>query len=187
MFSFLTFLRCFHFSPFSGIFIFHLSQVFHFSFFSGVFALLYRECYTFERALFTLRCFLPYAPSPHLPQYRKYYRFQTNFLLSGFFYLSLLPDIWNNLLWSRLLWKSTFLPWRLQGLPLRFKTQTRPICLLESHSVQQKGLVGRFYLCVEAPQYQSLPGFNPLFNRYVYCKAHVISTKPQKFLMIADL
>ena len=43
-----------------------------------------------------------------------------------------------------------FLAWRLQVLPLRFETQIRPIFLFESHSVQQKVLVGRFYLCVKA-------------------------------------
>ena len=45
-------------------------------------------------------------------------------------------------------WKQQGLPWRLHGLPHRFKTQTRPIYLFESHSIQQKVLVGRFYLCI---------------------------------------
>ena len=75
----------FHFSPFSGVFIFHLSQVFqfftflgcfhfhisqvfHFSPFLGVFVLLYREWYGFERAFFTHKRFLPYTPSRHLAQ-----------------------------------------------------------------------------------------------------------------------
>ena len=40
--------------------------------------------------------------------------------------------------------------WRLQGLPLRFQTQTRPICLFESYNGQQNVLVGRFYLCAKA-------------------------------------
>ena len=72
------------------------------------------------------------------------------FLLSGVFYLTLLPDIWHNLLLSSLPWELTVLPWRLQVLPLWFETQTRPICLFESHSVQKKVLVGRFYLRVTA-------------------------------------
>ena len=72
------------------------------------------------------------------------------FLLSGVFHLTLLPDIWHNLLLSRLPWKLAVLPWRLQGLPLRFKTQSQSICLFESHSVQQKVLVGRFYSRVTA-------------------------------------
>ena len=51
VFPLFTFLGCFHFSPFSGIFV-----------------LLYRECYGFGRAFFTLRRFLPYTPSHHLAQ-----------------------------------------------------------------------------------------------------------------------
>ena len=46
------------------------------------------------------------------------------FLLSGSFYLTLLPDIWNNLLLSRLPWEPAI-------------------------SVQQKVLVGRLYLFVK--------------------------------------
>ena len=38
--------------------------------------------------------------------------------------------------------------WMLQGFPLRFKTQTWPICLFESHSVWQMLLLDRFYLFV---------------------------------------
>ena len=45
--------------------------------------------------------------------------------------------------------RALFLPWWLQGLSLRFETQTRSICLFESHSVQQKVSVGRFYLYVK--------------------------------------
>ena len=42
------------------------------------------------------------------------------FLLWGVFYLKLLlPDIWHNLLLSRLPWEPDVLLWRLQGLPLR--------------------------------------------------------------------
>ena len=72
------------------------------------------------------------------------------FLLSGNFYLTLLPDIWHNLLLSRLPLEPEVLPWRFQGLPLRFETQTRPICLFELNKVQQKVLVYRFYLCVRS-------------------------------------
>ena len=63
-------------------------------------------------------------------------------------YLTLLPDIWHNLLLLRLPWESAVFPWMLQGLPLRFETQTRPVWLFESHSVQQKVFVSRFYLRV---------------------------------------
>ena len=71
-------------------------------------------------------------------------------LPSGAFYLTLLPEIWHNLLLSRFPWKPTVFSWRLQGFPLRFETQTRPICLFEAHSTQQKVLIGRFCLCVMA-------------------------------------
>ena len=41
--------------------------------------------------------------------------------------------------------------WNLESLSLRFKSETQPICLFESHSVQQKLLVSRFYSCVNRP------------------------------------
>ena len=71
-----------------------------------------------------------------------------HFLHTDIFYLMLLPNIWHNLLLPRPPRKTAVLPWRLQGLPLSFETQTRPICLFESHNVQQKVLVGKFYLRV---------------------------------------
>ena len=72
--------------------------------------------------------------------YRKRYGFEWAFLTTGIFYLTLLPGICHNLLLSRLVWEPAVLPWKLQGLPLRFKTQTWPIYLFELHSVQQKVL-----------------------------------------------
>ena len=81
---------------------------------------LYREWYGFEKAFFTHRRFLLYTPSQHLSQ-------------PSFIKASLGPPA---------------LPQRLHGLPLRFETRARPICLFESHSVQQKVLVSRFYLCI---------------------------------------
>ena len=68
---------------------------------------------------------------------------------------------------SRLPWEPAVLPWRLQGLPLRFETHTRPICLFESNSVQQKVSVGRFYLRVTTGRLMKklpLTGFE-LFSR----------------------
>ena len=66
--------RCFHFTNvfyycFSVIFIsptFLTMTVFFVRYF--VFVLLYRECYRFKRASFTLKRFLPYMPSRHLAQ-----------------------------------------------------------------------------------------------------------------------
>ena len=62
---------CFHFFTFSflqmflGVFIDDCICSLHFFFTVRyfVFALLYRECYGFERAYFTPRCFLPYTLS----------------------------------------------------------------------------------------------------------------------------
>ena len=61
---------------------------------------------------FNLRCFLPYTLSQHLAQ-------------PAFITASLGPVVQ---------------PWRLHSLPLRFETQIQPICLFESHNVQQKGI-----------------------------------------------
>ena len=77
-----------------------------------------------------------------------------HFLPSGIFHLTLLPPIrckyHHNLVLSRFPWELVSFPWRLQGLPQSYKTQKWPICLFESHSVQQKLLLGRFYLRVKA-------------------------------------
>ena len=88
----------------------HLFTSLFVSYFVVVLVLLfYRECYGFERVLFTLRRFLPYFPSRHVAQH-------------AFINASLGPAI---------------LPGRLKSLPLRFETQTLPICLFESHTVQK--------------------------------------------------
>ena len=75
---------------------------------------------------------------------------------------------------------------KVSDLPLSFETQTRPICLFESHSVQLKVLVGRFYLCVKALR-NTISTLNPHFNNYIYCIVHVISTWPQKRFMKDDI
>ena len=87
---------------------------------------------------FILRCFLPYTSSQHLAQ--------PAFIKSS---LELAAQ-----------------PWRLQSLPLRFETQTQGIYLFESHSVQQKVLVGRFYSYAWVSSWytnQTLTGFKPVF------------------------
>ena len=73
--------------------------------FGCLFFLIYRERYGFERAFFTHRCFLPYAPSRHF---------------------------WRNLLLSRLPWELAVIPWNLQGFILILETQTQSICLFDS-------------------------------------------------------
>ena len=101
----------------------------------------YCEYYGFERAFFTLWRFLPYPPSRHLTR----------------------PAFIKAFLGAPVL------PWRLQGLPLMLKTQTRSVCLFESQSVHQKVLIGRFYLRVATGWLmKNLPfiGFE-LFSRQV--------------------
>ena len=51
---------------------------------------------------------------------------------------------------SRVPCEPAVLPWSCRASQLWFEIQVRPICLFESHSVQQKLLLGRFYLCVKA-------------------------------------
>ena len=88
----------------------HLFTSLFVSYFVFVLVLLfYGECYGFERVLLTLRHFLPYFSSRHVAQH-------------AFINASLGPAI---------------LSGRLKGLPLRFETQTLPICLFESHTVQK--------------------------------------------------
>ena len=67
----------------------------------------------------------------------------------AFFTLHSFPNF-HSLLLSRFHWEPAVLPRSLHGLQLRFRTQTPLIGLFELHSVQQKVLVGRFYLCVKA-------------------------------------
>ena len=71
------------------------------------------------------------------------------FLNSGVFYLTLLPDFGTTYFYQSLPGPAVLLR-RLQGLPLKFETLSRPIFLFEPHSVQQKVLVGRFYLCIRS-------------------------------------
>ena len=92
------FFGCFYFTTFTIVFrefSFHeLSLLWRcFVRYFG-FVLLYRECYGFERAFFTHRCFLTYTPSWNLAQ-------------PGFIKASLGPAVPS---------------WRLQGLQLRFET-----------------------------------------------------------------
>ena len=51
------------------------------------FVLIYHECYRLEKTFFTLRRFLPYTPSRHLPRYHKCYRFERDFFTPRSFLL----------------------------------------------------------------------------------------------------
>ena len=129
---------CFHFSPLIFTTVFRLlSLLIAFFYVTNV---LCHDCFfaaflsgtsfwcccavsaTDLRKLFFSQAFLPYAPSPHLPQYRECYGFQRAFLISGVSYLTLFPDILHKLLLSRFPWEPAVLPWRLHGLPSRFET-----------------------------------------------------------------
>ena len=105
------FFRCFYFTiVFTIVFgCFHcwlhlLTSLFTSLHFTIV--MLYRECYGFERAFFTLRRFLPYTPSPHLPQYHACYWFDR---AQPFWYNLAQPAFINSSL-------GTGSSWRSQGL-----------------------------------------------------------------------
>ena len=133
--------RCFHFSP---LFFSCLLCWLHFfmspTFFAltaflllfvryFVFVLLYRDCYGFERAFFTLRRFLPYTPSHicHGTVSATYLR--EMFFTFRRFYLTLLPDIWHNLLLSKASLKGL---WNTLSTSFRFWTHS----LIATHTVK---------------------------------------------------
>ena len=104
-----------------------------------------------------------------------------HFWFSGvFFYLLSFPKFGRTCFYQD--FQPTVLIWRLRGHPLRFEIQTRSVCLFESHSVQQKVLVGRFYLCIKAIQntistcFRFWTHYHYLIPIYIYCKVHVIPT-----------
>ena len=139
--------RVFHFfmllflQMFSGVFIFDCIWSLHCllgTSFLGCCCCCTASATDLREHFFILRCFLPYTSSQHLAQ--------PAFIKSS---LELAAQ-----------------PWRLQSLPLRFETQTQGIYLFESHSVQQKVLVGRFYSYAWVSSWntnQPLTGFKPVF------------------------
>ena len=99
---------------------------------------------------FYLSCFCLWY-SVFVLLYPKYYGTERAFLPSVVFYLTLLPTFGAStvaILQVQLDVASTFF---YQGCRAS-ETQTRPICLFGSHSVQWKVLLHRFYLCVKALQ-----------------------------------
>ena len=141
---------------FLGVFI-----IFHQGFFTIVFGCFHCWLQLFiSQAFFTLYCCTMCATD-----------FRELFFTLGRCYLTLFPNIWPNLLLSRLPWESAVLPWRLQGLSLRFGAQVQRTCLFESHSVLQKMLVSRFYFCVKALRntISTFQVLNPLFDSCIHC------------------
>ena len=118
-FSFFTFFRCFIFHS-AGIYVFHLCWVF--SFFT------FLTCFLFHIS----RVFSFFQLCSGVFVRRVLQMWESSLYSQAFITLHSVPYIWHNLLLSRLPWEPAVLPWRLQGLPLRFKTQTRPVCLFES-------------------------------------------------------
>ena len=114
MFSFFT---TYFYQFFSGDFIadcifsfhqFYLPWLLFRRFFARyfIFMLFYRECYGFEGAFFYSQVFFILHSFPKLATVPRVLRIWVNFfLLSGVFYLTLLLNIWHNLLVSRLPWE----------------------------------------------------------------------------------
>ena len=134
-------LRCFlphapspHFSPYREGYWFERTFL---AYTPSLHLLPYRELYWFERT------FLPCTPSPHLLPYREWYWFERTFLPYNPSQHFSTRISCTNLYLSRL--RLPVLLWRLQCLPLKLEAKTPRICLLESHSVQQKVLFGRFF------------------------------------------
>ena len=109
-----------------------ISSYFHFFMFSYLLVLASSYFYFFFFLLFQM--FLLWITFVHFTVFSLFVllpRVLQRFFLSGVFYLTLLPAFIKASLGLPVL------PLRLQGFPLRFETQTRPICLFESHNVWQ--------------------------------------------------
>ena len=135
LFPCFTFLGYFQVSPFSGVLIFHLSRMF------SLFIFLRYFIFHLSQVLLCCCTASPTDLREHL-------------LLPGVFTLHSFPPFGTTCFFSRIPWEPAVLPWSLQDLSLMFETQTRSICLFESHSVHQK-LYGTLY--------QPLPDFEPAF------------------------
>ena len=148
--------------PFFGLLSLLLIAFFHVAYF------LYPDCFSaaFLPGISFLCCCTTSAtdfsvftlhPFPHLPQHRECYGFERFFLLSSFFFLALLPNIWQNKLlhelafkYFRVPWEPAVLTWNYRASQLWLKTQIRPTCLFEWHIVQENVLLGRLCLWVKA-------------------------------------
>ena len=105
------------------------------------------ESFFYSQAFFTLHSFPTFATVPRLLRiWERFFTLREFFLSYTHFPTFGTTCNYQGFPGSR----QFFHAWRLQVLPLRFQTQIRPICLFESHNVQHKVLVGRFYLCVKA-------------------------------------
>ena len=166
MFFTIVFFGCFHFSPlFFKYFLcwLHFFLYHHYSlpwllfccFFVRyfLFVLLYCESYAFQRAFsaqafFTLHSFPTFATVLQVLQIReRLFYSQVFFTLHSFPTFDII-GCFTNLL-SRVHWELTVFPWCFSASQLGFKIQTWFTKCFESPSVQQKVLLGRFYLWVK--------------------------------------
>ena len=115
-------------------------------FFSPLILLLFFECFHFTKFLYR-DCFLSVTSflcccTTNATDLREL------FLLSGVLYLTLRPEIWHNLLLSRLPWGRQFSLQVCRAFHWCSKHRPGPtVCL--SHTVQQTVFVARFYLCIK--------------------------------------
>ena len=122
----------FHFSPFSGVSIFHISRVFSFSHFSGVSFFTFFGCFCVAVSR-VVRIWESFLYSQAFFTLHSFPTFGTTCFYQGF------HESWQ-----------FFLEGCRASYLVRFETQTRPICLFEKHNIQQNVLVGWFYLSVKA-------------------------------------
>ena len=126
-FTFFKFINsCFH------ICFKFITFCFHFFLFSFFHVIVSSDVFIFYFTVSSLLLLLPWVLGI----------WESIFFFSGVFYLTLLPAFIKTSLGP------TVHPWRLQTFPTRFKTRTWSIFLFESYSVQQKVLLGSFYLFV---------------------------------------
>ena len=117
---------------------------------------IYRKCYGFKRASFTLTHFLLYTPS----------------------------------CFSRLPWGCQFNLKDSRVLCCDSKHSFNPtICLNNKVFSIRYYSIGSFYVLRPASEHyiNLLLILNPLFNSFISCEPHVLSTRPQKLLVSYDL
>ena len=157
--------RCFHFNINSyycfWVFLFLIAFV-HFTVSSGVFItpliwLFFFECFHFTN-LFTVTIFWQalcfFVVEPRVLRIKKIFFYSQVFFTSHSF------SIFGTVTFYPGFPRGDSSVLKAVGLPLNLKTQTRSICLFESHNVQEKVLVCNV-LRPYWTLYQPLPGFEP--------------------------
>ena len=159
-----------------------------------VFVLLYRECYGFERAFFTLRCFLRCTPSPYLPQYYKCYGFHTDFFIIRHF----LPYTPSRHLEQRDVAPTCFQgfsgSWQfffeVAGLPNVVQNTDSTHLFVWITQCSPKGITREVLFMCWGPTEHYINLFqvlNPLFDSFIWWQLHILSIRPLKLVMSYDL